>query len=198
MMKVGLTGNMGSGKSLAASVFGVLGIPVYQADPQSKKFLSDPGVKEKIASKFGKGVLDAAGEVDRLALGAIVFTDAVLLNFLTTILHPLVREDFREWFGKQPDHPYVIHEAAIIFESGFEKEFDRVIHVACPKELAIRRIMERDGYTREHVLDRMRFQWDDREKEALADFVIRNDGSEMLLPQILEIHRRLTEINKKK
>ena len=195
MKKVGLTGNMGSGKSLVASIFSTLGIPVYHADAESKKFLAGKEVKEKILGKFGEGVLDASGEVDRHALASVVFNDPEALNFLTTILHPMVREDFRKWFRSQKGHPYVIHEAAIIFESGFEKEFDKVIHVYCTIELAIKRIMERDGSGRDHVMNRMQFQWEDKEKAALSDFVIRNDGSEMIIPQVLEIHRQLVNLH---
>ncbi len=188
-----MTGNIGSGKTLVSSVFKTLGIPVYHADTESKKFLTDKSVKNELIERFGNGILNASGDADRQALASIVFNDPEALNFLTSILHPLVREDFRKWFLSQKDHPYVIHEAAIIFESGFEKEFDKIIHVSCPQELAIRRIMERDGFDRQHILKRMQFQWEDQEKAALSDFVIRNDGTVMIVPQVLEIHRILSE-----
>jgi dephospho-CoA kinase len=193
MMKVGLTGNMGSGKSTVAEIFSVLGVPVYRADEASKGFLPDPSIVREIVSFFGKDILDEEERIDRKKLGLIVFADQQKLSVLNSILHPRVRDDFRSWCKQYESHPYIIHEAAIIFESGFEKEFDRIIHVSCPKETAIGRIMRRDGHTREAILDRMRFQWEDEKKASLSDFVIRNGGPELVIPQVLAIHRELSE-----
>lgn len=193
MLNVGLTGNIGSGKTWVSRIFVALGIPVYHADAASKKFLESPEVIRSLKSLFGPTVLDAGGSVDRAALAGLVFSDRASLQELNNLLHPLVREDARKWSGKHKDHPYLIHEAAIIFESGFRNEYDAVIHVSCPKDTAILRVTERDGVTREEVLSRMQFQMEDEKKAALSDFVIRNDGSEMLVPQVLEIHRQLLE-----
>jgi dephospho-CoA kinase len=194
MLKVGLTGNIGSGKSLVSEVFSIYGVPVYHADQESKKFLGDPAVKEKILSIFGEKVLATSGEIDRGALATIVFSDEKALAALDVILHPMVILDFTQWCESFREYPYIIQEAAIIFESGATGLFDRIIHVSCPKEIAIERVMKRDGIDGNSVLQRMRFQMEDAEKARLSDFVIHNDGSELIIPQILAIHQQLSEI----
>lgn len=193
MKTVGLTGNMGSGKSLVSTIFTILGIPVYHADHVSRRLLETGNIKETIRKIFGAGVFTRNDEVDRKALAGIVFSKASSLATLNMILHPLVKEDFRAWVRSQSDTPYVIHEAAIIFESGFQGEFDRIIHVSCPREIAVTRIIDRDHFGREEILKRMQFQMEDEKKAALSDFVIRNDGSEMIIPQVLAIHKSLLE-----
>lgn len=191
MLKVGLTGNMGSGKSTVSRLFSAMGIPVYHADEESKKFLFQQNVIREVASRFGPAILSETGMIKRSALASIVFSDPAGLSALTEILHPLVRADAREWAFRNAGHPYVIHEAAIIFESGFREEYDRIIYIACPQETAILRVMERDKASRENVLDRLRFQWDDEQKKKESDFVIDNDGTNPLLPQVLSIHEML-------
>ena len=194
MLKVGLTGNIGSGKSLVSEVFSIYGVPVYHADQESRKFLSDPVVKEKILSLFGEKVLSASGEIDRGALATLVFSDEKALMTLNSILHPMVIDDFTHWCEAFSENLYIIQEAAIIFESGVAGIFDRIIHVSCPKEIAIERVMKRDGTDGNSVLQRMRFQMEDTEKVKHSDFVINNDGSEMIIPQVLSIHQQLSEI----
>jgi len=193
MKKVGLTGNIGSGKSLVAQIFSTLGIPIYHADQASKCFLEDPGIVHRIREEFGSGILNRNNEVDRKFLAGKVFSNPDSLQKLNSILHPLVREDFRNWITFHQNHPYIILEAAIIFETGFQSELDVVIHISCPQEMAIRRVIDRDGVTREEVLKRMQFQMEDKKKAALSDFVIRNDGLSMLIPQVVEVHRLLSE-----
>lgn len=194
MLKIGLTGNIGSGKTVVSSVFSVLGVPVYHADEESKKFMADPGIISRIAGHFGGAILKENREIDRRALASRVFSDEHELRWLNSLLHPLVREDFRRWAIGHAGRPYVIQEAAIIFESGFGKEFDYVINVSCPKEIAVGRVVKRDATDGNSVMQRMRFQMDDAEKSRLSDFVIRNDGGEMVIPQVLGIHRRISEI----
>jgi dephospho-CoA kinase len=191
MLKVGLTGNLGSGKSLIAKIFHILSIPIYNADDVSKSFLKERNVQEKIQEAFGQEVFSAANEIDRAALGKIVFSDSLKLAILNAILHPLVREDFRKWCSSHIEKPYVIQEAAIIFESGFMDEYDKIIHVSCPEEIAIQRAMDRDNANREDILKRMGFQWKDKKKAAISDYIILNDGSELVIPQVLKIHNLL-------
>jgi dephospho-CoA kinase len=186
----GLTGNIGSGKTLVSEIFSVLGIPVYHADSESRKFLGEDAVREEISRLFGVSVLTEENLINRKALAGIVFNNPAALAKLNGILHPLVRDDFRQWAARQKAS-YVLQEAAIIIESGFRNEFDKIIHVSCPPETAILRVMERDKVGREEVLRRMKFQMEDKEKAALSDFVIRNDGSELLIPQVLAIHQEL-------
>jgi len=192
MLKVGLTGNMGSGKSLVSEIFSIIGVPVYHADQESKRIMDDPTVKEKIVRLFGEKTLAMSREIDRVALATLVFSDEKKLATLNSILHPLVIDDFIHWCESLREHLYIIQEAAIIFESGEAGLFDRIIHVSCPKEIAIERVMKRDGVDIDPVLQRMRHQMEDDEKAGLSDFVIRNDGSEMIIPQVLFIHEQLS------
>jgi dephospho-CoA kinase len=193
MFIVGLTGNLGSGKSLIAKIFRILAVPVYNADDVSKTFLTDKIVREKIRNTFGQGVFTNTNEVDRKALGKIVFSDSRALLNLNAILHPLVREDFSTWCTSHKEKPYIIQEAAIIYESGLKDEYDKIIHVSCPEGLAVERAMHRDNTEREEVLKRMQFQWRDEIKASLADYILLNDGSELVIPQVLKIHELLSE-----
>lgn len=193
MQVIGLTGNIGSGKSTVARVFSRLGIPVYHADAESRKFLSEESVIYRIRESFGD-VFEADGTVDRKKVASVVFSDSSKLSLLNSILHPLVREDFRKWISLMNDVPYVIQEAAIIFESGFRNEFSKVIHVSCPVDEAYQRVIRRDGLSLEQVKQRAAFQMDEKEKAAISDFVIINDGHNLVIPQVLEVHRRILEI----
>ena len=197
MLIVGLTGNLGSGKSLIAKIFSILKVPVYNADDVSKSFLTEKIVQEKIFRAFGQLVFSSTNEIDRRALGKIVFSDSRELMKLNAILHPLVREDFMTWCNSIKDKPYIIQEAAIIFESGLKDEYDKIIDVSCPEEIAIERAMHRDKADREEVLKRMHFQWKDEKKAALSDYVILNDGSELVIPQVLRIHEQLLQCSLK-
>jgi dephospho-CoA kinase len=194
MLKVGLTGNIGSGKSVVSEIFSIFGVPVYHADSESKKFLEDPAVNRKLRDHFGETIVTATGETDHRKLAGIVFSDETALRALNAILHPLVICDFAEWCKVYTDRPYILHEAAIIFESGVSSLFDKIIHVSCPKEIAIGRVMKRDGTDGNAVLKRMRFQMEDEAKAERSDYVIRNDGSQLLIPQVLFIHKLLSEV----
>ncbi|MEI7980750.1 MAG: dephospho-CoA kinase [Bacteroidota bacterium] len=193
MLKIGLTGNIGSGKTMVAGIFSVLGIAVYHADEESKKFLNDPQVKNTLLRYFGYSILTMSGEINKRSLASLAFTDQDALLRLNSIMHPLVMKDFHEWTHDKLSQPYLIQEAAIIIESGLRLEFDKIIHVSCPRETAIKRVVKRDGIDVNSVLRRMQFQMADDEKAAVSDFVIRNSGSEMVIPQVLAIHRRLSE-----
>ncbi len=174
-------------------MFSVLGIPVYRADDESKKFLNDPATVHELTGLFGPGIL-AGEQIDRKALASVVFGNDAALNALTSILHPKVRQDFRIWLQIPTEAPYVIQEAAILFESGSYSEFDRVITVSCPRETAIDRVVKRDGVDGREVLRRMRHQMEDAEKCRRADFVIVNDGTRAVLPQVLAIHEQLLKV----
>ncbi len=197
-LKIGLTGNIGSGKTVVSCIFSTLGIPVYHADEESKKFLDDPSVKNQIVKNFGYGILTNDQVINRRSLASLVFTDENALQLLNSILHPKIRQDFRNWALLYTDKHYVIQEAAIIFESGFRTEYDYIIDVSCPKEIAIDRVIKRDKIDGHSVQRRMQFQMDDAEKMRLSDFVIRNDGSELVIPQVLSIHQQLLEISAKR
>jgi dephospho-CoA kinase len=191
MLHIGLTGNIGSGKTTVARIFKILGVPVYHADQEAKKFLGHPQVVHNLVAFFGNDILGPDKQIDKKALAAIVFNNDEDLARLNSLIHPLVRDDAKMWAASFQREPFVIHEAAIIFESGFRKEYDKVIHVSCEHDIALRRVMKRDGSSEDEVLSRMRHQWSDTEKCRLADFIIRNNGSEMVVPQVLKIYEVL-------
>ena len=197
MIKVGLTGGIGSGKSTAARVFEVLGIPVYYADDAAKKLMNeDEDLKEKIQLQFGNEVYKN-GKLDKKYLADIVFTSPEKLALLNALVHPATLKDADKWMEKNTT-PYCIKEAALIFDSGAQQNLDYVIGVTAPSPLRILRTMNRDGITREEVIARMDKQMDDTIKMKLCDFIIKNDEQEMLLPQILQLHKKilkLAEIN---
>jgi len=192
MLKVGLTGNIGSGKSTVAEIFETLGLPVYHADEESKKFLDDPAVINELIKHFGYGILSNDQFIQKRALASLVFSDPAALKLLTSILHPRVIRDFGEWIKTYETLPYIIQEAAIIFENGLQKGYDKIIHVACPPEEAIERVIRRDQMNRTEVLRRLQFQMNEEEKAAMADYVIQNNGSELVIPQVLALHKLFT------
>ncbi|RLD61852.1 MAG: dephospho-CoA kinase [Bacteroidetes bacterium] len=189
-MKIGLTGNIGSGKSTVARVFNILGVPVYHSDERAKGFLHYKGVKGRLMSRFGPVIFEGT-EIDRRKLAGIVFNDKESLGFLNSLIHPLVRRDFEEWCAEKNGEPYVVQEAAILFESGLYKLFDKTIVIACPEEIAVRRVMERDHVREEEVRARMKNQRGQEGKMKLADYIVVNDNAKMVIPQVLKIHKEL-------
>jgi dephospho-CoA kinase len=193
MFKVGLTGGIGSGKSTVARVFEVLGIPVLRADDEGKRILNeDPSACKAVSEAFG-ATMYQNGRLDRKALASVVFNDPAALQKLNAIVHPLVREHFRLWCTEQTS-PYVIMEAAILAESGGAKAMDHLVVVNAPEDVRIRRVMQRDKATEAEVKARMRSQTDDVERNALADTIILNDGHNMVIPQVLQLHERLCKL----
>ena len=190
MIKVGLTGNIGSGKSTVAGIFEVLGVPVFHADKEAGHLLGTTEVMEEIRSRFGDAVF-YRGSLDRQQLANKVFNDSAALVDLNTIVHPRVRKKFIGWIERHDQHPYVVQEAAILFETGFYAFFDVTIVVSCPEDTAIERVMARDGTKREEVMARMRNQWPEAKKVGQADYVINNDGEHLVIPQVLSIHEEL-------
>ena len=192
-MKVGLTGNMGSGKTTVSSIFSALYIPVFHADDEAKRMYQLDEVREQVKALTGPDILDPSGQIDLKMLGNIVFSDPYILQRLIQIIHPLVREEFRKWVLRYPESPYIIHEAAIIFESEFRDEYDLVINVSCPEKIAMERIKKRDHLSEEKIRERNRFQMEDAKKASLSDFVIVNDGKTLVIPQVLKIHEELLQ-----
>lgn len=195
MFRVGLTGGIGSGKSLICSILEKLRVPVYYADAEAKRLMnSHPDLKAQIKKLFGEQAYKN-GSLDREYLAGRLFGDGELLVAMNSLVHPAVREDFNRWADLQTDVAYVVEEAAILFESGAHRELDRTVLVSAPEELRIDRVMERDGCDREAVLRRMGHQWSEEELMKLADHVILNDGKQMLLPQVIELHNKLLKGN---
>lgn len=195
MIKIGLTGGIGSGKSTVAKIFEVLGIPVYYADDAAKRLMNDDvDLQKKIKEAFGDSVY-SDGLLNKKQLAAIVFNNPVKLNLLNKLVHPATLKDAALWMNKQ-EAAYTLKEAALIFESGAQQGLDYVIGVAAPAPLRIQRTMQRDGLTREEVIARMNKQLDESIKMKLCDFVIKNDEQEMLLPQVLALHQKLLALAK--
>ncbi len=192
MLKIGLTGNIGSGKTWVCQVFEALGTPVYYADLEARKILNSPEVIQEIIETFGVKVALNKNEINRKALASIVFNDKTELGKLNQLIHPKLREDFIQWTNNYISLPYVIQEAAILFENEFHTLMDQNITVSAPQEIRLKRVMERDQADEQEVLARMSHQWSDERKEKAADFIIYNDGQQMILPQILNIHQNLT------
>jgi len=191
MIKVGLTGNIGSGKTMVSVIFNKLGVPVFHADLEAKKLFNREGIRNQIRDIFGDQVFESSGEINRKALAEIVFDHKAQLAQLNGIIHPAVRTEYEEWCGLHAGSVYAVYEAAILFESGHYKTMDKVICVTAPEELRIQRVMERDQVTREEVERRIANQWPEEKKTAMADFVIVNDGSESLIEQVRKAHKEL-------
>jgi dephospho-CoA kinase len=190
MLKVGITGGIGSGKSTLSKIFEVLGIPVYYADDASKRLMNeDEQLKEKIQLIFGKAAY-ANGKLDRAYLSSIVFNNPEKLMLLNSIVHPATILDANSWM-KQQTAPYAIKEAALIFESGSQENLDKVIGVQAPLALRLQRVMQRDNTDRNEVLRRMEMQMDEKIKMKLCDYIVYNDEQQLLIPQVIKIHESL-------
>ena len=189
-MIVGVTGGIGSGKSIVASIFKSLGVPVYNSDIRSKELLNtNSELKSRLINQFGEEIYSSSG-IDRKHFASIIFNDKKLLEISNSIIHPFVKKDFEDWVVAQ-SFPYVIKESAILFETGIYKQLDKTVLVTAPEKIRVKRVVERDKISKKVVLERIKNQWEDKEKILLADFEIKNDETQLLLPQVLKIHQAL-------
>jgi len=194
MLTIGLTGGIGSGKSTVAKIFESLGVPVYYADDRAKLLMSiNNYLIESIKSEFGDEIYNDKNLLQREKLAEIVFADESMLSKLNALVHPEVFKDAECWMLAHSGHVYVLKEAALIFESNSAGNLDYVITVTAPDELRIKRVMDRDGSTRQQVIDRMNKQIDQHEKARRSDFVVLNDEKQLLIKQINHIHQTLTK-----
>ena len=183
---IGLTGGIGSGKTTIANYFQSLGIPVYIADDEARKIMQSSEIIETIKKIFGNSVFEN-DILSREKLAEIVFNDPEKLKELNKIIHPAVKKDFDQWLLEHVAVPYIIYEAAILFESGGYKNCDLIITVTAPIESRIQRVTERDKTTREHVLKRINAQWTDDQRISKSDFVIENTSKETTQLKVDEI-----------
>lgn len=189
MLQIGLTGGIGSGKSTVAEIFTVLGIPVFDADTQAKFIMeTNEALASSIKHAFGAESF-VKGKLNRSYLANAVFNDAEKLKQLNALVHPVTILEAKKWMQKQKA-PYVIKEAALLFEAGSAANLNYVIGVSSPEETRIKRVMERDKASREQVLSRINRQMDEIEKMKLCDFVIKNNEEELLIPQVLQLHNK--------
>jgi dephospho-CoA kinase len=190
-MIVGLTGGIGSGKSTVAGIFRHLGIAVFEADQEAKALLDhDKTLRDGLFQLLGPEVFGLEGRVDRSYMARRIFSDGGLLEKVNALIHPAVGRAFGDWYARQ-NSPYVLREAAILYESGSYRDCVAVIVVSAPENLRLERVMKRSGETAEQVRERMKSQWPQEQKDRRADYIIRNDGSQMIIPQVLKVHESL-------
>ncbi len=193
MLKIGVTGGIGSGKTTVCKIFEVLDIPVYYADPRAKLLMiEDSKLVKEIKKLLGDKSYNKDKSLNRKYIANIIFNDKNKLNALNALVHPAVKNDFDKWCDSQ-NSPYVLKEAALLFENGSYKSLDKTILVSAPLELRVLRVMKRDNHTRESILSRVRNQMPESEKEKLANIIIKNDNDISLISQIIEIHRQLVK-----
>lgn len=190
MLKVGITGNIGSGKTTVSKVFELLGVPVFYADDQAKNvMIRDAELIAGIQQAFGQEAYFADGALNRKHIAGIVFNNDTELTRLNALVHPAVFRAFDDWVALQKNAPYVLKEAALLFESSSYKMCDRSIMVTAPFELRMKRILQRDAITRTEAESRNAKQFSEEKKIALADDVICNDETQLVIPQVLALHQ---------
>ena len=189
---MGITGGIGSGKSLVCQIFQRLGVPVYDADSRAKELMAtDTILVAQIKKEFGTQSHTSDGGIDRATLAQKVFTDPVKLEKLNLMVHPRVAVDYDHWVDQHVDKPYVIKEAALIFETGSQKGLDKVIVVSAPAALRMKRVLSRDSHrTAVDIQNIFRNQMPEEEKLKRADYVIINDESQLVIPQVLQLHEQ--------
>lgn len=194
MKKVAITGNIGSGKSWVCALFEKIGIPVFYSDPEAKRLYFRADIREAMKKRFGNEIYLSDNETNKPLLSNLIFNDRRAMRDVELILYPALNAYFDEW-AEQQNAPYVLYESAIIFEKHLADRFDAVVMVSASKKTRLRRVMLRDHCTAEVVTERMKKQWSDKKKSALADFVIHHDNDddeEALMQQVMQVHEALT------
>ncbi len=195
MLKVGITGNIGSGKTTVSKIFEVLGIPVFYADDAAKSVMvNDPILIDAIKGTFGKASYFEDGTLNRKHIAAVVFNNEAELSKLNAIVHPATFRAFDNWLPTHSDAPYILKEAALLFESDSYKMCDKTIMVTAPLEMRIKRVMLRDNLPKEEILKREARQFTEEKKLQLADYSIRNDEKVLVIPQVLVLHELFAEL----
>ena len=194
MLKIGLTGGIGSGKSTVAKIFETLGIPVYYADTEAKRLMnSSETLKKVIRQNFGEATYEN-DQLNRKYLAGIVFNNPEKLELLNALIHPVTINDAEQWMQQQ-SAPYSIKEAALLFESGAAENLDLIVGVYAPQALRIKRVMKRDGLTADEIMKRINRQVNEEMKMKLCDFVITNNEQELLVPQVLKLHQHFSGLS---
>ncbi len=198
MKKVGITGGIGSGKTTICQIFESLDIPIYYADIQAKKIMSShASVKQQIKAVLGDESYHANGKLNRKFIASKIFSDKSLLLAINQIVHPAVQTDADRWTQQiraDLNPPYIIREAALLVENGSYKSLDVIIVVTCPENIRIKRVMKRDRLSNEEVTKKIKSQMAESEKVKVADYVIVNDGIKPIIPQVWEIHKKISKI----
>lgn len=191
-LRIGITGGIGSGKSLICRIFSILGAPIYDADSAARTLMTtDSILVNQIKKEFGDSSYQLDGLLNREYLSREVFNDAIKLEKLNQLVHPRVAVDSENWIERNKTHPYVVKEAALLFESGANKVLDKIIVVTAPEHLRIQRVLGRDKSKSEgDIVKIINNQMAEDEKIRKADFVIRNDETVLVVPQVLKLHER--------
>jgi dephospho-CoA kinase len=192
MKRIGLTGNIGSGKSTVAGIFEVLRVPVFYSDVAAKCLYQRTEVKEELRVLFPDMELFKGGVLQKQLLSKIIFSDKEALEKINRLIHPLVEQEFQHWKNSRENCPYMVQESAIIFENNLQSRFDDVIHVAAPLEIRLQRIMNRDHLDRSQAEVRMSNQLPEENKRNLADYIIENNGQLLLIPQVMWLHKQFS------
>ena len=195
-LQIGITGGIGSGKSLICRIFNALGIPSYDADSRAKRLMTTDGILvDAIKKEFGTLSYHPDGVLNREFISRVVFNDAKKLSALNKLVHPRVAYDYQEWIKLQAEQPYVIREAALLFESGSAALQDKVIVVHAPEALRIKRVLKRDPQRNEQGIRKIiASQMSEREKLERADFIIYNDDKQLVIPQVIKLHQQFLGI----
>ena len=196
MLKIGITGGIGSGKTTICKVFELIGIPVFYADTVAKEIMTtDPLLKEQIQETFGRDSYFQDGSVNRKYIAKIVFNDQAELEKLNALVHPAVFRAFDNWvIAQDPAAPYILKEAALLYESESYKMCDKSVLVTAPIETKISRVMHRDSVSKEEVEARMAKQWTDEQKLPMADYSLVNDESTSIIQQVLHLHQQFLQL----
>lgn len=195
MLKIGITGNIGGGKTTVSKIFEVLGVPVFYADDAAKKVMvDDPILINALKEAFGAEAYFNDGALNRKHIASIVFNNEAELAKLNSIVHPAVFRAFDTWVGQVRNAPYVMKEAALLFESSSYKMCDYSVMVTAPLALRLERVIQRDGLTQAEVESRNAWQFSEEKKTLLANYIIHNDDTRMVIPQVMELHRQFLSL----
>jgi dephospho-CoA kinase len=191
-LQIGITGGIGSGKTLVSKIFACLGIPVYDADSHAKELMTTDGILvSQIKKEFGDLSYLSDGTLNRKYLSEVVFNKQERLDVLNKLVHPRVGENYTQWVKRHNNKAYVLKEAALLFETGSYQALNKIIVVHAPEEVRIKRVIHRDGRAEQQVREIIRKQMSEEEKQKRADFIIYNDESSLIIPQVLALHNRL-------
>ena len=198
MLKVGITGGIGSGKTIVCRVFTILGVPVYDSDYRAKWVMAhDPRLRQELTAVFGEKTYTSAGQLDRPYLASLVFNQPDKLKQLNSLVHPRVKDDFTNWLAAHQNHPYILKEAALMYESKAYKQVQKVITVSAPLELRLARVLQRDAHRQaadvQAIIDK---QLSEAERQQRADFIIFNNDRQPVIPQVLALHQTLLHMSR--
>ena len=190
MKKIGITGGIGSGKTIICEVFRLLGVSTFHADDVARDLQQNNGnVRKSLIGIFGENIYNSDGMLDRKIIAHLIFNNKELIEKVNQIIHPAVREYFNNWIAKHDNEDYILYEAAILFESGYYKELDYNVLILAEEDLRIRRVIKRDNASEQSVRERINNQMPDHEKISMADFIIENNEKQLLIPQILKLDK---------